>query len=294
MTTAAHYSPLPTDLWTAPPSQTLRVEPGFDLAAFDRAGTPGWSGSKKDAARAMATYAAALDPLQECLYANGKSGGHDSVLLVVQGLDTAGKGGILRHVVGMVDPQGVQIRNFGVPTAIEAAHHHLWRIERETPRFGMIGVFDRSHYEQVLVVKVAGLEPASVTETRYGELLDFDRRMASAGTQVIKVALMVSYPEQQRRLLRRLERADKHWKFNPSDIDVRHRWDDYQEAYRLMFERTSTPDAPWYVIPADHKWFARLAVTHLLWEHLTGLDLAWPAAGFDVEAEKARLAATSR
>lgn len=281
---------IPHDLWSAPPSTTLAADDGFDLTTFDRSSTPGWLGTKKQATKALSAYGAELSDLQEQLYANGRSGDERSVLLVLQGLDTAGKGGILRHVVGMVDPQGVHIRNFGVPSKEEAAHHHLWRIEREAPSRGMIGVFDRSHYEQVLVVRVNGLEPAELNDTRYAELLDFDRRQQSRGSEVIKVALMVSREEQARRLLRRLEREDKHWKYNPGDVAVHQRWADYQEAYAQMFARTSRPDSPWYVVPADHKWYARLAVTHLLHERLVAMDLEWPDADFDVEEEKRRMA----
>lgn len=278
--------------WSEPVAPLLRAGAGFDLAAMDRGATPGWEHSRKKAERLMGKRGEELSGLQERLYADGRSGGTRSVLLVLQGLDTAGKGGIVRHVIGMVDPQGVSLASFGVPTEEEAAHDHLWRIRRALPPPGRIGVFDRSHYEQVLVVRVAGLEPRSLNDTRYDELVQFDRELVAAGTTVVKVALMVSFGEQFERLAERLDRPDKYWKYAPGDIDTRLRWDDYQVAYAEMLARTSVPEAPWYVVPADHKWYARLAVTELLTEALRSLDLGWPPADFDVETERRRLAET--
>lgn len=281
-------------LWNGSPSELLKVGPDFDLATFDRAGTPGWTGSKADAEAAMAARAKDLSDLQERLFAAGRSGGHESVLLVLQGLDTAGKGGIVRHVIGMVDPQGVDHASFGVPTEEEKAHDHLWRIRNKLPRPGQIGVFDRSHYEQVLVVKVDQLEDPALNATRYAELVDFDREVLDRPTRLIKVALMVSHGEQGLRLKERLERPDKYWKYKPGDIDTRSKWDDFQQAYAEMFERTSPADVPWFAIPADHKWYARLAITELLHDALASLDLGWPPADFDPQAEMVRLEATVR
>ncbi len=280
--------------WDDDVAELLRVGPDFDLAAMDRGATPGWSAGKAEAASLMAAHGEELSDLQERLFADGKTGGTRSVLLLLQGLDTSGKGGVVRHVIGMVDPQGVALANFGVPTEEEERHHHLWRVRRQLPPPGRIGVFDRSHYEQVLVVKVDGLEPADVNETRYDELVAFDREVVEGGTTLIKVALMVSHAEQGERLKERLERPDKWWKYNPGDIDVREQWDAYQAAYAEMFARTSIDEAPWYAIPADRKWYARLAITELLRRALRDLDLGWPAADFDPEVELARLAATAR
>lgn len=280
--------------WAADPAELLRIGPDFDLASFDRASTPGWEGDKDSAAAFMAQRGEQLSDLQERLFADGKSGGTRSVLLLLQGIDTSGKGGIVRHVIGMVDPQGVALASFGVPTPEEAKHHHLWRIRKQVPEPGKIGVFDRSHYEQVLVVKVDELEPPEVNEKRYDELVTFDREIIDGGTTLIKVAMMVSHAEQGARLQERLERPDKWWKYNTGDVDVRERWDDYQAAYAEMFARTSVDDAPWHIIPADRKWYARLAVTELLYGALTDLDLGWPAADFDPKVELKRLAATTR
>ncbi|MEE6273093.1 PPK2 family polyphosphate kinase [Georgenia sp. MJ206] len=281
-----------TPTWTAQPTEILRPGPGFELATTDRRATPGWDAGKKDAKAFMAERGQLLSELQERLYAHGRTGGDRSVLLVIQGLDTAGKGGIVRHVIGMVDPQGVALRAFGVPTAEERRHHYLWRVRRELPRPGYIGVFDRSHYEDVLVARVDELVPESVWSQRYAEINRFEEKVVAAGTTVIKVALMPSYDEQGLRLMERLDRPDKHWKYNPSDVDTRTRWDDYQAAYADVLARTSTPDAPWHVIPADRKWYARLAVTELLTRALLELDLGWPSATFDVAHERERLAAT--
>lgn len=280
--------------WSGDVAELLRVGPDFDLASFDRAATPGWEGDKAAGEAFMAARGAEMSDLQERLFADGKSGGTRSVLLLLQGIDTSGKGGIVRHVIGMVDPQGVALASFGVPTAEERRHHHLWRIRRQLPEPGKIGVFDRSHYEQVLVVKVDELEPADVNETRYDELVRFDRTIVDSGTTLIKVALMVSHAEQGERLQERLERPDKWWKYNPGDIDVREQWDDYQAAYAEMFRRTSIDEAPWHVVPADRKWYSRLAVTELVYRALTDLDLGWPPADFDPKVELGRLAETSR
>jgi len=275
--------------WTVSPSRALRVGPGFELSTLDPAATPGWDGGRKSAQKETARGGEELSELQEKLWAHGRTGGDRAVLLVLQGLDTAGKGGIVRHVVGMVDPQGVQITSFGRPTEEELAHHYLWRIRRALPRPGRIGVFDRSHYEDVLVVRVDELVPQEVWEPRYEEINAFEQEIVESGTVLVKVALVISSVEQRARLRERLQRPDKHWKYNPGDIDVRARWDAYQEAYQAVFDRTSTESAPWYAVPADNKWYARLAVAQLLKEALEGLRLDWPAADFDPAAEMERL-----
>lgn len=281
-----------TDSWRTPAREALRVGPDFDLASFDRSSTPGWDLDKDESQEQLAERGEVLSALQEKLFAHGRTGGTRSVLLVLQGMDTAGKGGIVRHVIGMVDPQGVALRSFGVPTPEERTHHYLWRIRNALPRPGYIGVFDRSHYEDVLVVKVEELVPAAEVEGRYDEINAFEAELEAAGTVVVKVALMVSPDEQAERLRERIERPDKHWKYNPGDIDARERWPLYQEAYQTVLDRTSTDVAPWYVVPADRKWYARLAVTELLVDALESLDLEWPAADFNPAVELARLDAS--
>jgi PPK2 family polyphosphate:nucleotide phosphotransferase len=277
--------------WKADARELLRVRPGFDLATFDRSSSPGLKDVAK-APRLLAKIGEKTSDLQERLYADGRTGGTRRVLLVLQGMDTAGKGGIVRHVMGMVDPQGVALHSFGVPSAEERKHHYLWRIRRALPPAGRIGVFDRSHYEDVLVVRVDSIVPQEVWEARYDEINRFEAGLVADGVSIVKVALLVSYDEQYRRLHARLERPDKYWKFNPSDVDSRSKWPAYQEAYQAVFDRTSTDVAPWYAVPADSKDYARLAVSQLLLQTLTDLNLDWPAADYDVAAERTRLEAT--
>jgi PPK2 family polyphosphate:nucleotide phosphotransferase len=277
-------------LWSREPQRHLAFRPGDKVSDIETNATPGFTGSKMDAPALQAERSKRLLELQEMLYANSRQGDTRSVLLLLQGMDTAGKGGIVKHVVGSVNPQGVQYTSFGVPTLEERAHHYLWRIVRRLPAAGHIGVFDRSHYEDVLVVRVHNLVPPDVWGSRYDEINAFEKELVTTGTTLVKVAMFVSLEEQRRRLAARLERTDKYWKFNPGDIDERKQWPAYQDAYQAMLDRTSTPHAPWYVIPCDKKWYSRLAITELLIEALKGLKLSWPPADFDVEAEKRRLA----
>ena len=279
---------MPKSLWSIPATEALSAE-GVRVADLDTSATPGFRGDKKSGELLLAERTAVLSGLQEKLYANGRSGDSRNILLVLQGMDTAGKGGIVRHVIGSVDPQGVDHAAFGVPTAEERRHHYLWRIRKKLPRGGQIGVFDRSHYEDVLVVRVHDLVPPDVWDVRYDEINRFERKLTDAGTTVIKVAMFVSLDEQRKRLAQRLDRPDKYWKFNPGDIDERAFWPAYQEAYQAVLDRTCTDHAPWYVIPADRKWFARLAVTELLIDALQTLKLEWPAAQFDVAEQRRRL-----
>lgn len=268
----------------------LKVGRGFALSERDPRDTPGFSGKKKDGEKVLAATDEAIDSLQERLYAQGRTGGQKRILLVIQGLDTAGKGGIMRHVVGMVDPQGVDITAFKKPTAQELKHSFLWRIRRALPEAGFIGVFDRSHYEDVLVVAVHDLVPQSQWKRRYSTINAFEKKLADEGTTIIKVMMHISKKEQKERLTERLDRADKHWKYNPGDITERGHWSAYQAQYQEVLDETSTEAAPWFVVPADRKWFARLAVQQLLLEHLEAMDLTWPVADFNVEVERARLA----
>lgn len=265
------------------------ITPGFSLAAIDPRSTPG--APDRDAAeQELVDRQDELAELQERLFAESKFGGTRSVLLVLQAMDTAGKGGIIRHVVGGIDPQGVHIHAFKAPTDEEKSHDFLWRIRRQLPQPGIIGVFDRSHYEDVLIHRVRGFSTPEVIEERYGLIAEFERELVASGTTLIKVMLHISSDEQKARLQERLDRPDKHWKFNPGDIDERMRWPAYQEAYQIAIDRTATPEAPWYVVPADRKWYARWTVQSLLLDALRGLDPQWPAADFDVEEQKRRLA----
>lgn len=278
-------------LWTREPHDYLAFHQGDKVADIDTSATPGFKGKKADAAELQPDRNKRFAELQEMLYANSKGAGiNRSLLLVLQGMDTAGKGGIVKHVVGAANPQGIRYHAFGVPTEQESKHHYLWRIRRALPPAGNIGVFDRSHYEDVLVVRVHDLVPPKAWNRRYDEINRFEKTLVDAGTTIIKVAMFVSLDEQKKRLARRLDRPDKYWKYNTGDVDERRLWPKYEEAYQVMLEKTSTVYAPWHVVPCDRKWYGRLAILELLIEALEGLDLSWPPADFDVEAEKKRLA----
>jgi len=276
-------------------SELLRLPGGgVDLSQFDPASTPGFPGDKEDASEITEALAPELGDLQERLFAAGrvKETTDRKILIVLQGMDTSGKGGTIRHAIGMVDPQGVKIKAFKAPTQEERAHHYLWRIERELPAPGLIGIFDRSHYEDVLVVRVHKLVDESVWSKRYDEINAWEKDLVEQGTVLIKCFLHISSAEQKERLLARLEDPTKHWKYNPGDVDERANWSTYMKAYQAVLERCNTEHAPWYMIPADRKWYRNWAVAQLLTEHLRALDLDWPAADYDVEQEKARVAAS--
>ncbi|MCX6399416.1 MAG: polyphosphate kinase 2 family protein [Propionibacteriales bacterium] len=272
-------------------TSSLRVAPGaIDLDSIDTDAAPGFDGDKASGTEAVLTMGPELADLQERLFADGKAGGKRNILLVLQGMDTSGKGGTLRSTVGLVDPQGVRITSFKAPTDEERAHDFLWRITRALPPVGVIGVFDRSHYEDVLIARVRQLaEPAEI-ERRYDAINAWEADLAARGTTIIKCMLHISAAEQKRRLLARLDDPTKHWKFNPGDIDERALWPAYQEAYAIAIERTNTEVAPWHVIPADKKWYRNLAVGTLLHDALSSFELDWPQADFDIEEQKKRLA----
>ena len=274
-------------------TSALLLPPGpVDLMAMETDAAPGFSGKKSDGKAALASIETELADLQERLFAERSAGSERRILLVLQGMDTSGKGGTLRHTVGLVDPQGVQITSFKAPTDEEKKHDFLWRIRKALPPAGTIGVFDRSHYEDVLIVKVHEWAEPDEIERRYDAINAFERELADGDTTIIKCMLHVGFEEQQARLRERLDNPEKHWKYNPGDVDERTRWPAYRQAYEIALERTHTEAAPWHVIPADKKWFRNLAVGHLLLQGLRRLDLQWPAADFDVEVEKSRLAAS--
>ncbi len=277
-----------------PLTELLRLPAGeVDLAALDPSATTGFPGGGKDDAPGLTeALAPELGDLQERLFAQGRvpDTGDKKILMVLQGMDTSGKGGVIRHAIGMVDPQGVKIKAFKAPNEEERSHPYLWRIERELPGPGLIGIFDRSHYEDVLVVRVNNLVEEAVWGQRYDEINAWEEQLAADGTVVIKCFLNVSSGEQKARLAARLDDPTKHWKYNPGDVDERSKWPAYQEAYRAVLERCSTQHAPWFVIPADRKWYRNWAVAQLLVEQLRALDLSWPVADFDVETEKLRVA----
>jgi PPK2 family polyphosphate:nucleotide phosphotransferase len=204
-------------------------------------------------------------------------------------MDTSGKGGVLSHTVGLLDVSGLALKSFKKPTTEELAHGFLWRVEKALPAAGEIGIFDRSHYEDVLVVKVHELAPPAEIERRYDAINDFERRLVDDGTSLIKCMLHISADEQRERLLARLDDPTKQWKFKPGDVDERARWDDYQAAYATALERCNTDVAPWYVVPSDRKWYRSWAIAQLLLETLRSLDLDWPAPDYVVAEQRARL-----
>ncbi|QRP43864.1 PPK2 family polyphosphate kinase [Amycolatopsis sp. FDAARGOS 1241] len=251
--------------------------------------SPVGPGKKTKGEKKLATAGERLDALQEALYAEGQAGGGRSVLLVLQGMDTSGKGGTVRHVLGLVNPMGVRYKGFKAPTPAERRHDFLWRVRRELPAPGQLGVFDRSHYEDVLVPRVSGQLSAAERRRRYSQINAFEKELVAEGTTIVKVFLHISPEEQLRRLVARLETPEKLWKFSPSDVEARGHWGAYAQAYSDVFARTSTPHAPWYVVPADRKWYRNWAVAELLIETLTELAPAFPDPHFDVAGELSRL-----
>jgi PPK2 family polyphosphate:nucleotide phosphotransferase len=272
-------------------SETLRVGPERVTIRDDDSGaTPGFEGGKKAAASALAKLAKPVSDLQERLYAESRVDGRRSILLLLQGMDTSGKGGVVRHCGGLLDPQGVRVTAFKAPTEEERRHDFLWRVEPHSPEAGMIAIFDRSHYEDVLIARVRRLADESEIDRRYGAINDFERRLTDAGTTVVKCFLHISYAKQGERLRKRLDNPAKHWKFNPGDVDERRLWPDYHETYKIALERCTTSYAPWFVVPSDHKWYRNWAITTLLHEHLAALDPQWPKTSLDIDEQKARLA----
>ncbi len=277
--------------------EALRAEPGLKLSERATKNPDWWPKDapqdKKTAQKRMEEIAQPLSDLQERLFAASVQGQEaPSVLLILQGMDTSGKGGIVRHVLGMLDPQGVEHHAFKAPTAEESAHDFLWRITKHLPGRGKVGVFDRSHYEDVLIARVKELASPEVLDSRYTKIVDFEKQLLEQNIHPIKMMLHISKDEQYERLAERLDRPDKHWKYSPGDIDDRLLWEDYQQAYEIAVNRTDNKTAPWHVVPADQKWRARLCVAELLLDTLQRITVPWPEADFDVAAEKARLEAT--
>jgi PPK2 family polyphosphate:nucleotide phosphotransferase len=273
-------------------SELFRAGPNLSLADIDTASTPGFDHGKSAGAKELASSAPQLRELQEKLFAESRFGGKRSFLLVVQAMDAAGKGGIVGHVGAQFTPEGIKVFGFKAPTDEEKTHDFLWRIRKQLPPAGFVGIFDRSHYEDVLIHRVRGFSPPDVIEKRYGIIRDFEEELVAGGTAIVKVMLHISLAEQKKRLAQRLADPAKNWKFNPADVDERALWPKYMEAYEIAINRTSTDTAPWYVVPADKKWYARLAVQRLVLEAMTGMNLTWPTVDYDVAAQQERLAAT--
>jgi PPK2 family polyphosphate:nucleotide phosphotransferase len=251
-----------------------RIEPGapVDLSAIDPADTSAGPGDKEETRAAIEPLAARLGELQDLLWARQE----ERVLVVLQGIDTSGKGGTVRKVFGAVNPAGLRVTSFNAPTEDELARDYLWRVHANVPARGEIGVFDRSHYEDVLAVRVLDLVPKKQWRRRYGHINHFERLLIDEGTTVVKVFLHLSKEEQKARLEARLEDETKRWKFKTSDLEARARWDDWEAAFEEAIERTSTRRAPWYVVPADKKWYRDWAVASIMVDVLEGMDLTWP------------------
>ncbi len=260
-----------TERFIARPGQRIdlsRHDPGF-TAGFD---------SKKQAQKALRRNIRRMAELQRLLWAENRR----ALLVVLQGIDASGKDGTIRHVMSGVNPQGCRVTSFKVPTAEEADHDFLWRIHKAVPGKGEIGIFNRSHYEEVLVVRVHGITPPEVWERRYREINAFEEFLAGNGTVIRKFFLHISRDEQKERFEERIQDPTKQWKVNPRDLDERKLWDDYTAAFEEALSRCSTAHAPWYIIPANRKWFRNLAISEILVETLEALDMRYPPPECDV------------
>ncbi|MFD1364470.1 PPK2 family polyphosphate kinase [Actinoplanes sichuanensis] len=280
--------------------ELLTVRPGnARLADIDPRSTPGLPGKqaigddpKRWSQAQVATISEQLNAYQERLFASAKEGATNRrVLLLLQAMDCGGKDGTVRNVTQGMSPAGMKAVSFGPPDEEERRHDFLWRISRALPPAGHVGVFNRSHYEDVLVVRVHNLVDEGEWSRRYDQINAFEAEQAAAGLTIVKVMLHISKAEQKKRLLARLDDPSKHWKYNPGDLAERARWDDYQRAYEDAVNRCSTAAAPWYVVPADRKWYRNWAVATLLRDAFADIDPQYPAPDFDVAAERARLLA---
>ncbi|HSF86465.1 MAG TPA: polyphosphate kinase 2 family protein [Acidimicrobiia bacterium] len=253
-----------------------RVSPGtpLDLAGFSPDDTGDFDGGKRAGRKHLKDLRRQLAELQRLLWADGRR----SVLVVIQAMDTGGKDGAIRKVFEGVNPQGVRVANFKAPTERELAHDYLWRVHQQAPRDGEIAVFNRSHYEDVLVVRVLGLAPEEVWRKRYDHIADFERMLVDEGTTIVKFYLNISKEEQAERLQARLDDPTKRWKFNAGDLDHRELWHDYMAAFAEAISRTTTADAPWYVVPANKKWYRDIVIATTLVETLRNLELSYPEA----------------
>lgn len=259
-----------------------RVKPAakIDLLKWDPNDTSGFKGDKAKAELELPRLNEKLELLQELLYAESKH----RVLVVLQGMDTSGKGGTIKHVFEGVNPSGVRVASFKAPTAEELSHDFLWRVHRHVPGNGELVIFDRSHYEDVLIVRVHDLVDEAIWKKRYAQINDFERLLAESGTTILKFFLHIDKDEQKERLEARLRDADKNWKFRSGDIAERKLWDKYQRAYQTILEKTSTDHAPWYVVPANKKWYRNIVISRVLIDKLESLGMKFPAAEEGIES----------
>lgn len=259
----------------------FRVPPEMQVSLDDHDpdSKAGFAGGKDEANRALQALNEKLSALQKRLWSESRQ----KLLLVLQATDTGGKDGTIRNVFTGVNPQGIKVHPFGKPTEEELAHDYLWRIHHHTPANGRITVFNRSHYEDVLVVRVRNLVPPERWEKRYRHINEFERMLTDEGTRIVKVYLNISREEQKERLEARLDDPDKNWKFNKADLDDRALWDDFRAAYEAMLSRTSTEHSPWYVVPANRKWYRNLVVSQILIDTLDEMDPRYPDPEEDLD-----------
>ena len=267
--------------------EKYRVPPKtkIKLKDFDPNDTSLFDGGKKEAKAAMVELNQKLSELQELLYAEGKH----KLLIILQAMDTGGKDGTIRSVFEGVNPQGVKVASFKTPTALELSHDYLWRIHQHTPARGEVVIFNRSQYEDVLVVRVHSLVPEEVWSKRYEHINAFERMLCDEGTTILKFYLHIDLKEQAKRFLARVEDPTKQWKFNPGDLSERERWNEYMQAYEDMLNRTSTTWAPWYVIPANKKWYRNWLIAKIVVKTLKDLDMRYPQPAEDLEHYHKRL-----
>ena len=256
-----------------------RVDPDkkVRLARINAGGTPGFKGGKDEAEARVAKLAERLNSLQDLMFAENKH----RLLVVLQAMDTGGKDGTVRGVFGPAGQLGVRVANFKAPTSTELAHDYLWRVHQQVPARGEIVIFNRSHYEDVLVVRVHNLVPKDVWRKRYDQIKAFEQMLADEGTIIVKFFLHISLEEQKQRLEARVAEPDKRWKFNPGDLEERALWGDYMKAYEDVLNKTSTREAPWYIVPADRKWYRNLVVAETLVDTLEGLNMTYPKPEWD-------------
>lgn len=256
----------------------VRPDEKIRLKEFDPGDIGKYDGEKDDGLERLGELNQELETLQELLYAEHKH----RILVVLQGMDTSGKDGVIRKVFEGVNPQGVRVANFKVPTPEELDHDYLWRVHKQTPAKGEIVIFNRSHYEDVLVVRVHELVPEAVWHKRYEQIREFERQLVEEGTTILKFFLHIDLDEQKERLQARLDDPTKHWKFNPDDLKERALWDQYMEAYEDMLNKTSTTEAPWYIVPSNKKWYRNLVIGTVLVDALKKLDMEYPQPKTDL------------
>ncbi len=265
-------------------SKEYKVKQGdeIDLSDMDTRDKSLYDGGKEGHYDELHQLREELRQLQNLLYAEGKN----KLLVVIQAMDTGGKDGCVKSVFGRVDPQGILVSAFKKPSEEEMAHDYLWRIHQHVPANGMISVFNRSHYEDIIAVRVKNIFPEDVWQKRYRHIVEFERMLADEGTKIVKIFLNISKDEQKERLQARLDDSAKHWKFNPDDLKDRAKWDDFMGAYSELISKTSTDYAPWYVIPADRKWYRNLTVTQIVISALESMDMNYPEIDWDPSSMK--------